>query len=98
MVRIKGILGKIEPYWFPVIFYFVYMGSVYIRHLLTGEPPNRIALTFFGLFNFYWYGIVIAAGVAVGTYTGTRLAKKRAARLLNQCVPTSLTERTSGRE
>ncbi len=94
MARIKGVLGKIEPYWYPVIFYFIYMGSVYIHHLLTGEPPNRIGLTFFGFFNFYWYGVVIAAGVAVGTYTGTRLARERAIRLLSKYVPTTLTKRS----
>lgn len=91
MAKVNNVLRKIEPYWYAVIFYFIYMGSVYIRHLLTGEPPNRIAFTFFGFFSFYWYGVVIAAGVAVGTYTGTRLARERAVRLLNQHVPVTLT-------
>ncbi|MCL4867434.1 MAG: prolipoprotein diacylglyceryl transferase [Anaerolineae bacterium] len=86
---------RAEPYWAVIILFWLMMGGLYLNHLFTGATPNRVAvnLTFLGDFPVYWYGIIIMAGVTLGAYTATQLARERALRIWQETVPASVRQR-----
>ena len=75
-----------EPYWFALIPLLVAGTALYGWHLTTGLTPDKTAVTVLG-FDVYWYGIIITAGIGLGAYVATRLARERAERLLGALVP-----------
>lgn len=79
-------LTKIEPYWYAIIFMGVLLGANYIYHLAAGRTPDRVFLRLGGI-NLYWYGFLITTGIALRTYVSARVARERAVKALNRCVP-----------
>jgi phosphatidylglycerol:prolipoprotein diacylglycerol transferase len=82
---------KVEPYWYIIILLFVGALILFINHLVTGETPDRVALTI-SAFNFdiFWYGVIIVAGIGLGAYVTSRLAGERAEISFHDVVPAKL--------
>jgi phosphatidylglycerol:prolipoprotein diacylglycerol transferase len=79
----------LAAYWYVIILVALTLGGLYINHLITGETPDRTAVTIFGL-PVYWYGILIIFGVGLGTYVVSQLALEKALRIFKAEVPEAL--------
>lgn len=86
--------GEIEPYWYAIALFLVAAATLYLRHLATGQTPDRVAISIDAVdFNVYWYGILITAGIFLGAYVVSQLARERAATVLNASVPSEIRRR-----
>jgi phosphatidylglycerol:prolipoprotein diacylglycerol transferase len=94
-MKFRSILRS-EPYWVVIGLFWLIMGGIYLNHLITGWTPNREALNlaFLGDFAVYWYGVVIMAGVTLGSYVASKMAHERAVALLEQTVPAKIRRRS----
>jgi phosphatidylglycerol:prolipoprotein diacylglycerol transferase len=85
---------NIEPYWYFIILFIIGAAVIYIRHLITHQTPNRVAIHISFLdFDIFWYGILIVSGIALGTWVTSRLATERAERALRAHVPADIRRR-----
>ncbi len=73
-------------YWLIIGLGLLIVGIIFINHLRTGVTPDNTAVTIFGL-PVFWYGVVIMAGIALGAYVVSRLARDRATAVFNELVP-----------
>lgn len=82
---------QVEPYWYIIGLFIVAAAILFINHLVSGETPDRVALTI-AIFNFdiFWYGVILVAGIALGAYVSSRLARERAELDFREEVPTNL--------
>ena len=80
--------AEIEPYWYAITLFLLAATLLYLRHLTTGQTPDRVAISVDALdFNIFWYGILITAGILLGAYVVSRLARERARDVLRAAVP-----------
>ena len=85
---------EIQPHWYAIGLFVLLAGALFIRHLVTGQTPDRVAVSIDVLdFNVYWYGILITGGILLGSYVVSRLARQRALRVLRSTVPTDVRSR-----
>ncbi len=77
---------KVEIYWIIIAVFLTIVGGLYIYHLITGQTPDRVALSLGG-FEIYWYGICIVGGIALGAYVVSRLAAERGTAVFVKEVP-----------
>lgn len=69
------------PYWYAIAAFALGALILYAYHLATGYTPDPVAFSIdiFGLdLDVYWYGVIITAGIALGTYVVASLAQERA--------------------
>jgi phosphatidylglycerol:prolipoprotein diacylglycerol transferase len=92
--QMRAASKRIEPYWFAIILFLVFLAALYSYHLATGFTPDRAALQIPVLeFDIFWYAICIVAGIALGAYVVTHLAQERSLALWRQHVPVTVRER-----
>jgi len=85
---------RIEPYWYVIGLFIIGAAFVYIRHLVTGQTPGRVALHIGFLdFDIFWYGIFIVGGIALGTWVVSRLAAERARLTMEEHVHAKIRRR-----
>ncbi len=82
---------QVEPYWYIIGLLIVAAAILFINHLVSGETPDRVALTI-AAFNFdiFWYGVILVAGIGLGAYVSSRLARERAELDFREEVPSNL--------
>jgi phosphatidylglycerol:prolipoprotein diacylglycerol transferase len=81
---------RIEPYWYLIALFLAVMGGLFVYHLVTGNTPSRVALSFGEGLEVFWYGILIVGGIALGAYVVTRLADERGTAVFQQTVPRNI--------
>jgi phosphatidylglycerol---prolipoprotein diacylglyceryl transferase len=79
-------------YWILIVVGALGLLILYAVHLATGFVPDRVAFSVFDL-PVYWYGIIIATGIGLGSYLVAELATGRARRLFTQTVPAAVAKR-----
>jgi len=86
---------QIEPYWFIVAGLIAVGAALFIYHLVSGNTPDRAAITI-SAFNFdiFWYGIILVSGIVLGAYVTSRLARERAELTFQETVPQELRRET----
>ncbi len=86
---------RIQPFWYVIGLFLIGAIVIFVNHLVTGQTPNRVALAI-DLFNFniFWYGILIVAGIALGSWVVATLAVEWAREDFNKIVPNRLQKRT----
>ena len=77
---------KVEPYWYLIALFLAVLGGLFVYHLVTGNTPSRVALSFGAGLEVFWYGILIVGGIALGAYVVTRLADERGTAVFQQTV------------
>ncbi|MDX1688676.1 MAG: prolipoprotein diacylglyceryl transferase [Candidatus Promineifilaceae bacterium] len=86
--------GEIEPYWYAIVLFLLAGATLYVRHLATGQTPDRVAFSIDALnISVYWYGILITTGILLGAYVVSRLARDRARDVLRDTVPGEVRQR-----
>ncbi len=82
---------QVEPYWY-IIGLLIAVGAIlFINHLISGETPDRTALTISAFkFDIFWYGIILVSGIALGAFVSYRLAIEWAAFDFQKEVPANL--------
>ena len=83
---------KIAPFWYAIVAFLVGALILYGYNLATGFTPDRVAISVFD-FSIYWYGIIIAFGIALGAIVVADLVQKRGQELFLQRVPAPIRER-----
>lgn len=84
----------IAPYWYPILFLLLVVTSLFANHLWTGAVPNRVAFRIPAFdFDVYWYGIWIVAGIGLGAYVVSYLARERGVAVLARHVPEAVQQK-----
>jgi phosphatidylglycerol---prolipoprotein diacylglyceryl transferase len=78
----------IAPYWYFIAAFAGGALVLYAYHLATGFTPDPVAFSIPALnWDIYWYGIIITAGIALGTYVVASVASERAVAVWDTEVP-----------
>lgn len=81
------------PYWYVIAAFAVGALLLYAYHLATGFTPDPVAVSIPALnWDIYWYGVIITAGITLGTYVVASLAQERAITVWEREVPAALRE------
>ncbi|MBK7916086.1 MAG: prolipoprotein diacylglyceryl transferase [Chloroflexi bacterium] len=87
-------MRRVSWYWYVIGVWLAVLAGLYGYHLATAVTPNRVAFSFGGGFDVYWYGLCIVGGIALGAFVVADLALRRGTAVFQEHVPAAIRARS----